>query len=135
MSDYRRDNYGSDADILSARLASATGRNSPKSPNEALQPELVPPPPARSRAARHPLVVFLNFVLTMVIIAVVVLGAGLVFGRMQFERAGDLDQARSVAIEKGTGLSNIADILLKNGAISSKWLFIAGSGSTASRTA
>ena len=126
MSDLRRDRYGSDADVLSARLASASNRNAPKSPSEALQPELVPPPPMRSRAVRHPLVVFLNFVLTVVIIGVVVLGAGLLFGKMQFERAGDLDQAITVTIEKGTGLSAIGDLLRKNDAISSKWLFVAG---------
>jgi UPF0755 protein len=126
MSDIRRDRYGSDADVLSARLASAASRNAPKSPNEALQPEPVPPPPPRSRAARHPLVVFLNFVLTIVIVGAVVLGGGLLFGKMQFERPGDLDQAITVTIEKGTGLGAIGDLLRKNDAISSKWLFVAG---------
>ena len=126
MSDIRRDRYGSDADVLSARLASAASRSAPKSPTEALQPEPVPPPPPRSRAARHPLVVFLNFVLTVVIVGVVVLGAGLLFGKMQFERPGDLDQAITVTIEKGTGLGAIGDLLRKNDAIASKWLFVAG---------
>ena len=126
MNDIRRDRYGSDADVLSARLASAGSRVAPKSPSEALQPETVPPPPLRSQAARHPLVVFLNFVLTVVIIGVVVLGAGLFFGKMQFERAGDLDQARTITVERGTGLGVIGDLLRKNDVISSKWLFVAG---------
>jgi UPF0755 protein len=125
MSDIRRDQFGSDADVLSARLTSA-GRLAPKSPTEALQPEPVPPPPLRSRAVRHPVVVFLNFVLTVVIVVVVAGGAGLFIGKMQFDRAGSLDQARPISIERGTNLGTIADQLQKEGAISSKWLFIAG---------
>ena len=125
MSDMRRDQFGSDNEVLSSRLTGA-GRMAPKSPSEALQPESVPPPPLRSRAVRHPLVVFLNFVLTVVIVIVVAGGAGLFLARMQFERAGNLDQARTVSIDRGTNLGAIADLLQKEGAISSKWLFIAG---------
>lgn len=125
MSDIRREQFGSDNEVLSSRLAAA-GRLAPKSPSEALQPEPVPPPPLRSRAVRHPLVVFLNFVLTVVIVVVVAGGAGLFLGRMQFERPGNLDQARAVSIDRGTNLGAIADLLQKDGAISSKWLFIAG---------
>ena len=68
MSDYRLGRQRSETDILSARLAA--NRVAPKSPAEALQPEAVPPPPIRSRAARHPLVVFLNFVMTIVVVGV-----------------------------------------------------------------
>ena len=51
---------------------------------------------------------------------------GLFAGQLQFERAGNLDQARTVSIDRGTNLGAIADLLQKEGAISSKWLFIAG---------
>jgi UPF0755 protein len=125
MSDIRRDRFGSDTEVLSARLA-ASSRAAPKSPSEMLQPEAVPPPPQRSRAVRHPLVVFLNFVLTIVIVAVIAGGAGLFIGRMQFDKPSGLDQARSIAIDRGTSLGTIADILQREGAISSKWLFVAG---------
>jgi UPF0755 protein len=125
MSDIRRDQLASDADVLSARLVSAN-RLAPKSPTEALQPEPVPPPPRRSRAARHPLVVFLNFVLTIVIIAVVVLGGGLLIGRMQFERPGGFDQASTITVDRGAGVREIAERLQRSGVISSKWLFVAG---------
>lgn len=125
MSDIRRDQYGSDADVLSARLVAAS-RVAPKSPTEALQPESVPPPPKRSRAVRHPLVVFLNFMLTIVIIAVVVLGGGLLIGKMQFEKPSSLDQARTITVDRGAGVRDIADRLQAEGVVSSKWLFIAG---------
>ncbi|MCB1495893.1 MAG: endolytic transglycosylase MltG [Bauldia sp.] len=125
MSDSRGDQFGSDADILSARLVSAN-RSAPKSPTEALQPESVPPPPQRSRAVRHPLVVFTNFVLTIIVVAGVALGGGLLIGKSQFDKEGALDQERSISVSRGTGLSAIADQLQREGAISSKWLFIAG---------
>lgn len=124
MSDYRLGRQGSETEVLSARLASS--RVAPKSPAEALQPEAVPPPPARSRAARHPLVVFLNFLMTIVVVGVLGAGIAVFFGKMQFERAGGLDQARPVTIDRGTDLAGIAELLQKAGAISSKWLFIAG---------
>ena len=125
MSDSKRDHLGSDADILSARLA-ATSRVAPKSPSEALQPETAPPPPPRSQAVRHPLVVFLNFVLTLVVVGLVAGGAAFFVGRMQFDRPGHLDQPRTIAVERGAGLGAIAEQLQKNSAISSKWLFMAG---------
>jgi UPF0755 protein len=71
-------------------------------------------------------VVFLNFVLTVVIIGVVAIGGGIVAAKMQFERPGSLDQARAISVEYGGGLGAIADQLQKDGVISSKWLFVAG---------
>jgi UPF0755 protein len=124
MSNYRSSRYDDETDVLTARLASH--RVGPKSPAEALQPEAVPPPPPRSRAARHPLVVFLNFLLTIVVVAVVGAGGAIFFGKMQFEREGGLDQPRSVTIERGTDVAGIADLLQRAGAISSKWIFVAG---------
>ncbi|MEJ0012512.1 MAG: endolytic transglycosylase MltG [Bauldia sp.] len=124
--DYRREPYADDAEVLSKRLSSSLGRSSPKSPTEALQPEAVPPPPLRSRAVRHPLVVFLNFVLTVVIVGIVALGAGIFAAKVQFERAGTLDQARAITVDRGGSLGTIADQLQKDGVISSKWLFVGG---------
>ena len=48
------------------------------------------------------MVVFLNFVLTVVIVVVIAGGAGLFIGKMQFDRAGSLDQARPISIERGS---------------------------------
>lgn len=125
MSDFREDRFSDDADGLSARLASAS-RSGPRSPAEALQPEQVPPPPQRSRAVRHPLVVFFNFVLTIVVIAGVVIGGGLLYGRTQFQEPSTLAQERTINVDRGSGLRSIADRLESDGVISSKWLFIAG---------
>jgi len=126
MVDIRREPYSDDAESLSARLSSSLNRAAPKSPSEALQPENVPPPPPRSRAVRHPVVVFFNFLLTVAVVGVVALGGGMFAAKMQFERDSALDQARTINIQRGTGLTDIADQLYEDGIISSKWLFVAG---------
>ncbi len=121
-----RERHRDDAESLSARLSSSLGRASPKSPSEALQPERVPPPPPRSRAVRHPLVVFLNFVVTVLVIGVVLAGGAVVLAKVQFNRPGGLEQARAFAVHRQTGLSAIADKLQQEGFIANKWLFVAG---------
>jgi UPF0755 protein len=126
MTDIRRQPYGDDVDLLSARLSSSLTRAGPKSPAEALQPEPVPPPPQRSRVVRHPLVVFLNFMLTLAILAVVAIGGALFYVNMQFTSPSEVDQARTVTVERGTDLRTIADQLQKANVVGSKWMFIAG---------
>lgn len=126
MVDIRREPFSDETESLSARLSSSLNRTAPKSPTEALQPENVPPPPTRSRTVRHPLVVFFNFVLTVVVVGVIAAGGGVFAAKMQFERPGALDQERVVKVERGAGVTAIADQLLREGVISSKWLFVAG---------
>lgn len=124
--DYRREPYADDAEMLSKRLSSSLGRASPKSPTEALQPEMIPPPPARSRAVRHPLVVFLNFLMTMAVVGLVAAGGAVFAAKVQFDRPSELDQARAITLERGVSLSAIADQLQKDGVIASKWMFVGG---------
>lgn len=126
MADVGRDPFAEDGDTLSARLSSSLNRAVPRSPAEALQPEPVPPPPPRSRAVRHPLVVFFNFVLTVFVIAAVAVGGSIFFTKMQFEKPSSLDQARTINIESGAGLTQISEQLQRDGLVSSKWMFIAG---------
>ncbi|HVH49376.1 MAG TPA: hypothetical protein VM760_05800, partial [Sphingomicrobium sp.] len=64
----------------------------PKSANEALRPEQVPQPPSRrrSRKARSQLVIFLNFVMTVVVFATII-GIGIFYyGVKSYEEQGPL---------------------------------------------
>ena len=126
MVEMRREPYSDDAEALSARLHSSLNRTAPRSPTEALQPEPVPPPPPRSRAVRHPMVVFLNLVITVIVVGVLAIGGGVFFAKSRFDSAGTLDTARSFTVARGTGLSTIADELVKDGIIDAKWLFVFG---------
>ncbi len=126
MVDLRREPYNDDTEVLSARLHSSLSRTAPRSPMEALQPEPVPPPPPRSRAVRHPVVVFLNLVITVIVIGVLGIGGGVFFAKARFDSAASLDSARSFTVTHGSGLSTIADELVKDGIIDTKWLFVFG---------
>jgi UPF0755 protein len=99
------------------------GRISPRSPRQALQPEQVPPPPPRSRQARHPLVVVLNFFIMAGVLVVLFAGAGLYLGKMWFERPGPLDQTKTVVIARGDDLDTIASRLERQNVVSSGLLF------------
>ncbi len=126
MVDVRREPYSDDTEALSARLASSLGRTSPRSPSEALQPEPVPPPPPRSRVVRHPLVVFLNVVITIALVGLVGAGGVIFFAKSQFDRSSNLDAARTISVARGNGVNAIADELVKDGIIGTKWLFVFG---------
>ncbi|MHA1157238.1 MAG: endolytic transglycosylase MltG, partial [Alphaproteobacteria bacterium] len=86
----------------------------------------MPPPPPRSRAVRHPAVVFLNFLLTAAIVSVLLVGATLLTVRAQFTRDGAVVQARTVTIPSGAGPLAIARDLQREALISSRWMFVAG---------
>ena len=98
----------------------------PKSPRQAIQPETGAPPPKRSRYARHPLIVVLNFFMMISVLVVIGLGAGLYFGRLAFNSKGPLQQTKTVLITPGASLDSIAGRLERQNVISQKLVFWAG---------
>ena len=104
----------------------ASSRINPKSPSDALRPERVPGPPPRSQQARHPIVLVMNFAMTIIVVSVLGAAGLFFFGKMRFEERSHFDQPRTVMIERGAGLNEIAEQLHERGLISSKWIFIAG---------
>jgi UPF0755 protein len=99
-------------------------RPTPRSPREAIHPEQAPPPPTRSRAARNPLVIVMNFVLTMAVFAVLGVGALVYWGSVQYTEPGPLGEDRAVIIPPGSGLNAIADTLASHDVISDPWIFL-----------
>ncbi|HEX5933445.1 MAG TPA: endolytic transglycosylase MltG [Pseudorhizobium sp.] len=95
----------------------------PKSPNEALKPERVPEPPRRSRNARSQLVIFLNFVMTMVVVVCVVAVAGFYYMISTFQEKGPLEANAHFMVRAGNGLAEIANNLERNGIISDARVF------------
>lgn len=102
------------------------GRISPRSAGEFLQPERVPGPPPRARKVRHPLVVAMNFLLTVAIIGLLGTGAAAVYAKLQFSRPGALQEPRSVVIAEGSSAAMVAELLQRHGIISNGWVFRAG---------
>jgi UPF0755 protein len=101
-------------------------RISPRSPRQAIEPEMAPPPPARSRQVRHPLVVVLNFFMMAGVLAVLVVGAGLYFGSVRFNTEGPLTESKSVLISRGADLESIAGLLQRQNVIDSSFIFSNG---------
>src|SRR6202023_2568109 len=109
------------------QLASMSERPpiSPRSPRAALEPEQVPPPPKRSERARNPFVVVGNAVITLLL--VLMLGAAGIYsyGRQKIEAQGPLQEDKIVNIPARAGMTDIADILQREGVIdNNRWAFI-----------
>lgn len=101
----------------------------PVSPSQALKPEKAPPPPKRSRRARNQVVVFLNFMLSMVIF-VLIIGVGIFwYGKTEFEGRGPLDRTSDFMVREGAGLNQIAAGLERQGIISDQRIFSLGAKS------
>ena len=94
-----------------------------RSPREQIEPEKAPPPPQRSTGSRHPIVVVLNFFMTLSVLAIIVIGGLLYWGKAEFETSGPLKQDKTVLIRPGSALDTIATVLERQGIISNQWIF------------
>lgn len=98
---------------------------SPRSPRAALEPEQVPRPPLRSERARSPLVMIGNAIMTFLIVSMIVVGGAFYYGKKVIEERGPLTEDKIVNIPPRAGMTDIDDILLRNGVISAdRWTFI-----------
>src|SRR5215467_7758918 len=98
---------------------------SPRSPRAALEPEQVPPPPRRSERARNPFVIVGNAIITIVLLVMIGAGAVYYYGKQIIEAAGPLREDKIVNIPARAGMTDIADVLQREGVIdSNRWAFI-----------
>jgi len=101
----------------------------PKTANEALRPEAgTPPPPSgkRSRASRNQIVVFMNFVVSCVMLVVLAAGVALYLGRQAFNGAGPSEHGGTFLVKANSGVADIADQLERRGLISDARIFRLG---------
>ena len=95
----------------------------PKSPTEALRPEKVPAPPKRSKKAHSQLVIFLNFLMTLVVAVCVVGVAAFYYMINAFQEPGPLETNTHFTVRSGAGLAEISNNLERNGVISNGRVF------------
>ena len=100
-------------------------RINPRSPRQAIQPQTALPPPQRSRKAKHPLVVVLNFFLMTAVLAVLAAGSAVYFGKARFAAPGPLAEPKSVLISRGSDLDSISALLARQNVIDSPFIFSA----------
>ena len=98
----------------------------PKTASEALRPQAGTPPPVRSRRSKSQVVVFLNFLMSTVVLLSIAAFAAAWFGKATFEGPGPLTTSDTVLIRPGTGASEIAAQLERNGMISDARIFRLG---------
>ncbi|MDE2603572.1 MAG: endolytic transglycosylase MltG, partial [Bradyrhizobium sp.] len=100
---------------------------SPRSPRAALEPEQVPPPPKRSERARNPLVIVGNAIITILLIAMLGAGTAYYYGTRKLEAPGPLQEDKIVNIPPRAGMTDIAEVLQREGVIdNNRWAFIGG---------
>ena len=100
---------------------------SPRSPRAALEPEQVPPPPKRSARARNPFVIAGNAIITIILVVMIGVGGGYVYGKQKLEAPGPLADEKVVNIPARAGMGDIADILQREGVIdNNRWAFFGG---------
>ena len=98
----------------------------PKTATEALRPELGTPPPKRSRRSRSQIVVFMNFVVTSAMFAVLAAGVALYLGKREFDGPGPSATTTNFMVRPNTGVAEIADRLERRGLISDSRIFRIG---------
>ncbi|MES0006594.1 endolytic transglycosylase MltG [Mesorhizobium sp. M0062] len=100
-----------------------TGPIVPKTAAEALRPEAGTPPPKRSRASRSQVVVFMNFVISAVMLMILAAGVSLYFGKQAFNEPGPSAAGDTFLVKPSTGVQDIADQLERRGLISDARIF------------
>jgi len=103
-----------------------TGSNGPiipKSANEALRPERVPEPPKRSRKARSQVVIFLNFLMTVVVFVALAAAGAVYYAMHAYEKPGPLEANQNFIVRGGAGIIEIAEGLERNNIITDSRVF------------
>jgi UPF0755 protein len=98
----------------------------PRSAGEILRPQAGTPPPLRSRKSRSQFVIFLNFLMSIIVLATVGAGAAFYMGKTMFEGAGPLRSADTILVRPNTSVAEIADQLQRRGMISNAHVFRLG---------
>ena len=95
----------------------------PKSASEALRPEKVPQPPKRSRKARSQMVIFLNFLMTLVVFLTVAAAATVYYAMNAYEAKGPLPANTNFIVRNGASIVEIASSLERNNIVSDGRVF------------
>lgn len=98
----------------------------PKTAAEALRPEQGVPPPRRSRQSRNQFVIFLNFLMSAVVLLVLAGGVLVWYGKEVFEGPGPAQTVSTVLIKPNSGVQEISQLLERRGLISDARIFQIG---------
>lgn len=95
-----------------------------KSASGALRPEPgAPPPRKRSRQAKSQIVVFMNFMLSLLVLVLLGASALFYFGKVQFDAKGPLSADTTFVVKRGAGISEVANSLAAREIVSDGRIF------------
>jgi UPF0755 protein len=117
-----QDSERSGPDRSTADRYSLGRRMTPQSPNEALQPEVAPPPPPLPPRPKRRRLSALSGFLSFVVIAAIGAMAGIILGEARLRDPGPLAADKVVFIQKGSS-EDIVDKLAEEGVIDSPIVF------------
>ncbi len=95
----------------------------PKSASEALRPEKVPLPPKRSRKARSQMVIFLNFIMTLIVLVTIAAAGTVYYAMTAYEAKGPLAANTNFIVRNGASIVEIASSLERNKLVSDGRVF------------
>ena len=95
----------------------------PKSASEALRPEKVPQPPKRSRKAKSQVVIFLNFLMTVIVCLTIAAAETVYYAMSTYEDNGPLTANTNFIVRNGAGIQEIASSLERNNIVSDGRVF------------
>ncbi len=98
----------------------------PKSASEALRPMPGPMPPRRSRRARGQFIIFMNFIMSAIVLVTIGAGLAVWYGKSVFDGPGPSRENDTVLIKPNTGVNEIALLLERNRLISDANIFRIG---------
>jgi UPF0755 protein len=106
-----------------ATAAQASRPIVPKSATQVLRPEPGVPPPKRSRKARSQVVVFMNFIMSLMVMIAVGGGLAVYFGKRQFDAVGPSSDVATFVVKRGAGMGDVATQLVNRNLISDERIF------------
>lgn len=116
-------NQNDDAESARSGVQKSSGPILPKSASDALRPERVPMPPKRSRKSRSQIVVFLNFLMTIVVLTIAGAVALVFFALQQYQSVGPLEADTNFIVRPGTGVADIAANLERSNIVTDARIF------------
>lgn len=95
----------------------------PRSANQVLRPEPGVPPPRRSRKARSQIVVFMNFIMSLLVFIAIGAGAAAYYGKTRFDAPGPSTDAATFVVKRGASVGEVATQLESRNLISDERIF------------
>lgn len=83
-------------------------------------------PSRRSRGSRNQIVVFMNFLMSLIVLVAIGAGAFLFYGKRTFDGPGPAAQDTTFVVNPNSGLQTISNDLQAQGLISDAWIFSRG---------